>query len=103
MAGIEASAEVDRSINYQDEITTWHLKDGRRVHLLGRGHMVNLAGPRPLGNSIESMDLGFTLQARCLEAIARGQVGPEACVVPEPIEIDGQVASAYLALARLPR
>ena len=32
--------------------------------------MVNLAGPRPLGNSIESMDLGFALQARCLEAVA---------------------------------
>ena len=34
--------------------------------------MVNLAGPRPLGNSVESMDLGFALQARCLEAVARG-------------------------------
>jgi adenosylhomocysteinase len=103
VAGIEASAQVERSITYQDEITTWHLKDGRRVHLLGRGHMVNLAGPRPLGNSIESMDLGFTLQARCLEAIARGKVGPEACVVPVPTEIDAQVASAYLTLARRSR
>ena len=37
--------------------------------------MVNLAGPRPLGNSIESMDLGFALQARCLEAVANGAVG----------------------------
>jgi len=33
------------------------LQDGRRVHLLTGGHMVNLAGPRPMGNSIESMDL----------------------------------------------
>ena len=53
-------------------ITTLRLRDGRAVHILTRGHMVNLAGPRPLGNSIESMDLGFTLQARCLEAVARG-------------------------------
>ena len=45
-----------------------------RPRLTG-GHMVNLAGPRPLGNSIESMDLGFALQARCLEAVARGDVG----------------------------
>jgi adenosylhomocysteinase len=29
--------------------------------------MFNPAGPRPLGNSIESMDLGFALQARCLD------------------------------------
>ena len=43
--------------------------------------MVNLAGPRPLGNSIESMDLGFSLQARCLEAVANGAVGrrPASC------------------------
>jgi putative transposase len=31
----------------------------RRVHLLARGHMFNLAGPRPLGNSMESMEPGF--------------------------------------------
>jgi len=62
--------------------------------------MVNLAGPPPLGNSIESMDLGFTLQARCLEAVARGQVGRERCVVPVPAAIDAQVAKAYLAMTR---
>ena len=62
--------------------------------------MVNLAGPRPLGNSIESMDLGFTLQARCLEAVAHGTVPRTACVVPVPAEIDALVASAYVELAR---
>ncbi len=61
--------------------------------------MVNLAGPRPLGNSVESMDLGFALQARCLEAVARGEVGAEACVVPVPREIDEAVAAAFVALA----
>jgi len=64
--------------------------------------MVNLAGPRPLGNSIESMDLGFTLQARCLEAVAKHQVGPESCVVPVPRVIDATVAQAYLELTRCP-
>jgi adenosylhomocysteinase len=82
-----------------DGITTLRLKDGRAVHVLTRGHMVNLAGPRPLGNSIESMDLGFTLQARCLEAVARGTVPKTACVVPVPAEIDALVASAYVELA----
>jgi adenosylhomocysteinase len=77
-------------------IETIALPDGRRIHLAGRGHMVNLAGPSPLGNSIESMDLGFALQARCLEAIARGQAGPDAVVVPVPRAIDEAVASAYL-------
>ena len=67
------------------------------VTVLEGGHMVNLAGPRPLGNSIESMDLGFALQARCLEAVARGAVGPEACVVPVPRDIDETVAASFVA------
>jgi adenosylhomocysteinase len=64
--------------------------------VLEGGHMVNLAGPRPLGNSVESMDLGFALQARCLEAVARGDVGAEACVVPVPRAIDEQVAASFV-------
>ncbi len=60
--------------------------------------MFNLAGPRPMGNSIESMDLGFALQARCLEAVALGKAGADACVVPVPRDIDERVANAYLDL-----
>jgi adenosylhomocysteinase len=71
----------------------------RGVTVLEGGHMVNLAGPRPLGNSIESMDLGFALQTRCLEAVATGAVGPEACVVPVPRAIDEAVAAAFVATA----
>jgi adenosylhomocysteinase len=71
---------------------------GRRIHVLTDGHMVNLAGPRPLGNSIESMDLGFALQTRCLEAVARGEVRRESCVVPVPRAIDEAVAAAFVAL-----
>jgi adenosylhomocysteinase len=71
---------------------------GGRVTVLTGGHMVNLAGERPLGNSIESMDLGFALQARCLEAVATGTVGPEACVVPVPRAIDEAVADAFVSL-----
>jgi adenosylhomocysteinase len=62
--------------------------------------MVNLAGPRPLGNSIESMDVGFALQARCLEAVAKGEVGRDSCVVPVPRRIDEWVATAYVELTR---
>ncbi len=79
-------------------LQTLHTTGGRRIHLLGEGHMVNLAGPSPLGNSIESMDLGFALQARCLEAVATGKVDPQAIVVPVPRYIDEMVAEAYLAL-----
>ncbi|MBP2447245.1 adenosylhomocysteinase [Rhizobium leguminosarum] len=83
-----------------DHIETFHLRDGRSFHLLGGGHMANLAGPRPLGNTVESMDLGFTIQARCLERIAKGKAGPESCIVPVPSDIDAMVANAYLDLSR---
>jgi len=77
-------------------LDTVTLPDGRRVHIAGRGHMVNLAGPEPLGNSVESMDLGFALQSRSLEAIALGTVDANSVVVPVPKAIDDAVASAYL-------
>jgi adenosylhomocysteinase len=83
---------------FDEAITTLVTHDGRAIHLLTGGHMMNLAGPRPLGNTIESMDLGFALQARCLELVAAGGLGSESAVVPVPREIDALVASAYLGL-----
>ena len=94
---LRAAAQAEEQV--ADGIATFTLDGGRRVHLLTGGHMVNLAGPRPLGNSIESMDLGFALQARCLEAVARGTVDASQCVVPVPAAIDAAVASAYVELA----
>ena len=95
-AGLIGAAEVTGTREYADDLLTLELSDGRRIHLLARGHMFNLAGPRPLGNSIESMDLGFALQARCLEAVARGSVDATSCVVPVPVSIDAEVARGYL-------
>jgi adenosylhomocysteinase len=84
--------------HFPDEIEADALAEAGATVLTG-GHMVTLAGPRPLGNSIESMDLGFALQTRCLEAVATGAVGPESCVVPVPRAIDEQVASQFVAMA----
>jgi adenosylhomocysteinase len=96
--GMTADPSVASVEETTDGITTLGLGDGRSIHLLTGGHMVNLAGPRPLGNSIESMDLGFTLQARCLEAVANGSVDATSCVAPVPAAIDDLVASTYVAL-----
>ena len=94
--GILASDAVAATQQSADDLMSVDLADGRRIHIVSRGHMFNLAGPRPLGNSIESMDLGFALQARCLEAVARGTVDAVSCVVPVPAAIDAAVATAYL-------
>jgi len=93
---ISGSAKVTGRLDSAEGITTFRLDDGRSFHLLTEGHMVNLAGPRPLGNSIESMDLGFALQARCLEALAGGSIGAGHVVVPVPRFIDEAVAAAFL-------
>ncbi|MBW9118229.1 adenosylhomocysteinase [Rhizobium cauense] len=84
----------------EDMIATLTLVDGRRLHLLGDGHMANLAGPRPLGNSIEAMDLGFAMQALCLERVASRVLGSEASLVPVPADIDRAVACEFLDLNR---
>jgi len=93
---IVGSPDVVGVREYADDLVTLELNDGRRIHLISRGHMFNLAGPRPMGNSIESMDLGFALQARCLEAVANGSVDSSSCVVPVPAKIDAAVANSYL-------
>ncbi|MDL2402792.1 adenosylhomocysteinase [Rhizobium mayense] len=99
--GFHSSPDVVGVDRYEAEhIETIRMQDGRSFHILGAGHMANLAGPRPLGNTVESMDLGFALQARCLERVAKGGLGKEACVIPVPADIDAIVASAYLDLAR---
>ena len=95
---IAASESVCERSRFSDGIKTLRLRDSRRIHIIAQGHVINLAGPRPMGNSIESMDLGFALQARCLEAVALGNVGERHCVVPVPRDIDERVASAYLGL-----
>ncbi len=81
---IAGSAMVVKRREVADGIATFDLADGRRFRLLTDGHMVSLAGSRPLGNSIESVDLGFALQARCLEALATGSFGAGHVVVPVP-------------------
>ncbi|MCW2725424.1 MAG: S-adenosyl-L-homocysteine hydrolase [Frankiales bacterium] len=95
---LRAHASVTATTQYEDGVESLHLDDGRTVHLVTEGHMFNLAGPRPLGNSIESMDLGFALQARCLQAVAADPTMADACVVPVPVDIDNRVANAYLDL-----
>jgi adenosylhomocysteinase len=97
VSGILAHPDVTGIEQASAGLETLALADGRRVHLAARGHMVNLGGPAPLGNSIESMDLGFALQTRCLEAIAQGWVADDSVLVPVPRAIDERVAGDFLA------
>ena len=96
VAALAADEGIVARKSFEDGIDSLQLRDGRTIHVVADGHMFNLAGPRPLGNSIASMDMGFALQARCLEAVALGRAGRDQCVVPVPRDIDERVANAYL-------
>jgi len=54
--------------------------------------MVNLAGREPRGNSLESMDLGFLLQALSLERIARSAGELPAGAQPVPDDLNRLIA-----------
>ena len=72
------------------------LPTGRTVFLLAKGRIVNLAAAGSSGNPIEAMDLGLTLQARSLAALADSSgdfpPGPQ----PVPRLINEQTATAML-------
>ena len=81
-------AQASVVTNVDDTIERIEFSDGRHAILIADGRMCNLAGKNPKGNSIESMDIGFMLQALSLEHVARhhGSMQPGAQGVPRKIE-----------------
>ena len=76
-------------------IEQYSLQDGRRLNLLARGRVVNLAAGE--GHPAAVMDVSFGLQALCVEHLVtrRGQLS--AGVQPVPESIDQEVATLKLA------
>jgi adenosylhomocysteinase len=68
------------------------LSDGRRLHLLAEGRLVNLASAE--GHPAAVMDVGFATQALAVERIVRGDLEPGVHRVPE--SIDREVARLAL-------
>lgn len=71
------------------------LEDGRRLHLLASGRVVNLAAGQ--GHPAEIMDISFAVQALSVEHLALHGKDLEAGVQPVPLEIDSEVARLKLA------
>lgn len=78
-------------------IEEFTMADGRKLILLTEGRMIELAGVEAKGNSIESMDLGFMLQALSLQRVASQPkslvLGPHAV----PTDINRTIAAAMVA------
>lgn len=82
--------KASKSERFREWVELFTLADGRRITLLAQGAMLNLAGGG--GNPIETMDLGFALQAQSLAHLAAHYktlpTGPQ----PVPNEINATVA-----------
>jgi len=75
-------------------VEEYRLRDGRRLHLLAEGRLVNLAAAD--GHPVEIMDLSFGLQALALRYVNERRGELPARVIRVPGEIDEKVARAWL-------
>ncbi|TMD21040.1 MAG: adenosylhomocysteinase [Chloroflexi bacterium] len=75
-------------------VQEYKLADGRRLHVLGEGRLINLAAAE--GHPAAVMDMSFANQALCAEYIARNAKQLERKVYDVPAEIDSEVARLKL-------
>ena len=91
--GLRSTAPETREVRRNVEEFT--LQDGKRLHLVGRGMVVNLTAGD--GHPIEIMDLTFAIQALCAHHLAANHSLMENRVHLLPAEIDDEVARLKLA------
>ena len=75
-------------------VQEYRLGDGRRLHLLAEGRLINLAAAE--GHPAAVMDMSFANQALCAEYMARNASTLEPQVYDVPDEIDKAVARLKL-------
>jgi len=75
-------------------VDEYHMKDGRKIYVLGEGRLVNLASAE--GHPASVMDMSFATQALSLEYLLKQAAGMERRVHPVPEELDKQVARMKL-------
>ncbi len=89
------NAQTAERIPLGDVLVRHVLTDGRTIDLIAEGRMFNLAGSQPKGNSIESMDMGFAMQARSLERVARDHASLPHGAQPVPDDINRALAREF--------
>ena len=71
-----------------------HLKDGRELHILGEGRLINLASAE--GHPASVMDMSFANQALSAEYMVKNASKLEKKVYSVPDEIDREIARLKL-------
>ena len=75
-------------------VEEYTMADGRRLHLLGEGRLINLAAAE--GHPASVMDMSFANQALCLEYLVQNKGKLKPNVYPVPEEIDNEVGRLKL-------
>jgi adenosylhomocysteinase len=75
-------------------VQSHRLRDGRTVHVLAEGRLLNLAAAE--GHPAAVMDMSFANQALCAEHIAKHHMDLPIAVHDVPLEIDREVARLKL-------
>jgi len=90
---LEEMSETRRRV--RENVEEFRLMDGRKLHLLGEGRLINLAAAE--GHPASVMDMSFANQALTVEYLAQldQRLPVDVYVVPE--EIDQEVARLKLA------
>ena len=89
----EVATEAARTV--RPLVERYVLADGRRLNLLARGRVVNLAAAE--GHPAAVMDVSFTLQALCVEDLVRRRDEHAPGVGAVPAAIDREVGRLKLA------
>ncbi|MBD3163066.1 MAG: adenosylhomocysteinase [Candidatus Eisenbacteria bacterium] len=76
-------------------VEEFRLADGRRIHLLGEGRLINLAAAE--GHPASVMDMSFANQALCAEHLVAKAASLEKRVYGVPGEIDEEISRLKLA------
>jgi adenosylhomocysteinase len=87
--------EAAHSREVRRNVTEYELSDGRRLHVLARGRLVNIAAAD--GHPVEIMDLTFAVQALAAHHLASHAADLAPGIQPIPETIDDLVARAKLA------
>lgn len=91
VAWLEDNCKAEREV--RNNITEFEMPDGRNIHVIVKGRLVNLAGGD--GHPVEIMDLTFAVQALAAHHLASSKNIPSG-LQPIPAEIDTLVASTKL-------
>ena len=80
-------------------VQEYKMGDGRRLHVLAEGRLINLAAAE--GHPAAVMDMSFANQALCAEYMAKNYKSLERKVYDVPDEIDAEVARLKLKAMRI--